>query len=874
MKPTKLTICAFGPYSKKCVIDFEKLGSDGIFLITGDTGSGKTTIFDAISFALYGEGSGGNDRRNSKSFRSDYASPKDETYVEYEFSHKGKNYIVKRSPEYMREKMRGTGTTLSSAAAFFECVETGEQADRIDDVNAKIISLIGLNRGQFAQTVMIAQGDFLKILNAKSDERKKLFQKIFKTEIYGKIQDKLKEMNSDFKNKDAEIKGDILSALGSIFCEEEFEHYSEMQLYKSDVKYLSLAINCADELTMWERRKKEKKVEKKELLSRKIEVLTRKTESAKSVNGDFEIFEKCKSDILDFESRKNEICDLTKKLENAKKAQFLQPYEIFAEQCKNNEQKLENEIKICRDNLKKRETDFENIKDEYEKSKKEYEKLSDLQNEIHILQGILPELEKIEKNAKALKKCEERQKILYGESIKKAEEYLNIKKAYYDSQCGILAQELKDGEPCPVCGAKNHPSPAKLPRISASKGQTEAAEKARNVAENKFKEAESETQKIKTIISEAQKNIENSGFSAGISLSEIKTQAETKKQQAKNIQKNYDEKLKKFDNTKLETEKIKTTLESSKKQLCQAEKSRKKAVLDFEERLAQSGFSDAKEYENAKNYIKDIKKFESEIKDYGENKKAAQKAFEDYKIKLEGKEKTDIAPMEAELLQFKQELKQAENAVLTYEKRLAVNEEALGRLKKADKAKEKNDGQWKYVNELYRAVSGQLSQKVKISFETYVQQYYFKQVVAAANKRLTVLTEGEFVLRCKPEAKNMRSQMGLDLDVYDSSTGLWRDVSTLSGGESFMASMAMALGLSDVVQAQSGEIRLECMFIDEGFGSLDENSLRQAVKVLSKLADGKRTVGVISHMAELKERIDKKIIVEKTIGGSNVRIEA
>lgn len=874
MKPTKLTICAFGPYSKKCVIDFEKLGSDGIFLITGDTGSGKTTIFDAISFALYGEGSGGNDRRNSKSFRSDYASPKDETYVEYEFSHKGKNYIVKRSPEYMREKMRGTGTTLSGAAAFFECVETGEQADRIDDVNAKIISLIGLNRGQFAQTVMIAQGDFLRILNAKSDERKKLFQKIFKTGIYGGIQNKLKEMNSDFKNKDAEIKAEILSALGSIFCEEEFEFHNEMQLYKSDVKYLSLATDCAEKLTNWEREIKEKKVEKKENLSGKIEELTREIQSAKSVNEDFKIFEKCKTDILNFESRKNEILDLTEKLESAKKAQILQSYENFAEQCKNSEKKLSGETKICEENLKKCTTDFENIKNEFEISKKEYEKLNDLQSEIHILNSIVPEFEKIEKNAKIYEKCEKLQKKLCDDSIRKAEEYLRVKKAYYDSRCGILAQELKENEPCPVCGAKNHPSPAKLPQISASKEQTEEAEKARNKAENDLKKAESETQKIKTIISEAKKNIENSGFSTDISLGEIKTQAEAKKQQARNIQKDYDEKSKKFENTKLETEKLKVTLESGKKQLCEAAENSKKAALEFEEKLAQSGFFDFNEYESAKNYVADIKNFEREIKEYGENKKAAQKAFEDYKIKLEGKEKTDIAPMEEEFLQLKEELKQAENAVLTYEKRLAVNEEALGRLQKAGSTKAKNDEKWKYVNELYRAVSGQLSQKVKISFETYVQQYYFKQVVAAANKRLTVLTEGEFVLRCKPEAKNMRSQMGLDLDVYDSSTGLWRDVSTLSGGESFMASMSMALGLSDVVQAQSGEIRLECMFIDEGFGSLDENSLRQAVKVLSKLADGKRTVGVISHMAELKERIDKKIIVEKTMGGSQVKIEA
>ena len=178
------------------------------------------------------------------------------------------------------------------------------------------------------------------------------------------------------------------------------------------------------------------------------------------------------------------------------------------------------------------------------------------------------------------------------------------------------------------------------------------------------------------------------------------------------------------------------------------------------------------------------------------------------------------------------------------------------------------------INDLYRTVSGQKAgEKGKLNFETYVQQYYFKEVVAAANKRLTVLTDGGFVLRCKESAKNLRSQSGLDLDVYDINTMQWRDVSTLSGGESFMASMALALGLSDVVQNQSGQIRLESMFIDEGFGSLDENALRQAIGLLSKLADGKRMIGVISHVAELKERIDQKVVVTKTRTGSEIRME-
>ena len=207
-------------------------------------------------------------------------------------------------------------------------------------------------------------------------------------------------------------------------------------------------------------------------------------------------------------------------------------------------------------------------------------------------------------------------------------------------------------------------------------------------------------------------------------------------------------------------------------------------------------------------------------------------------------------------------------------RRLALNESALKELRDVRRLQTSHAGEWAVLDDLYRAVSGQLSQKVKITFETYVQQYYFKQVVAAANKRLTLLTDGMFVLRLKEEARDRRSQAGLDLDVFDRSTGQWRDVTTLSGGESFMASLALALGLSDVVQAESGGVRLEAMFIDEGFGTLDENALRNALELLSRLADGDRLIGIISHMPELRDRIDKKIVVRKHLWGAQATIEA
>ena len=197
MRPLKLTISAFGPFPKETLIDFERLGDSGIFLITGDTGAGKTTIFDAMSFALYGEASGGKERRSSKSFRSDHASPGTPTFVELEFVHKGMHYRVKRSPEYMRPKLHGEGFTKAASYAEFSCLETGEALSNVSEVQSRILGLLNLTQDQFAQTVMIPQGDFLRILNAGSDERKRLFQKLFGTELYARVQEELKVMDSD-----------------------------------------------------------------------------------------------------------------------------------------------------------------------------------------------------------------------------------------------------------------------------------------------------------------------------------------------------------------------------------------------------------------------------------------------------------------------------------------------------------------------------------------------------------------------------------------------------------------------------------------------------------------------------------------------------
>ena len=318
----------------------------------------------------------------------------------------------------------------------------------------------------------------------------------------------------------------------------------------------------------------------------------------------------------------------------------------------------------------------------------------------------------------------------------------------------------------------------------------------------------------------------------------------------------------------------KAALENAEKRRADIEAALEAQQAEFAAGLSALGFAGAEEYERAKMPARDMDALDAQLRARRERLRSLTDRLEALTEKLAGAERTELEALEATAAAAQRASRAAGEAAAAMKSAAAADEEAIARIRELSARRAEAQRRWAVVKEVYDTVSGQVSRRVKISFETYVQQYYFKQVIAAANKRLTVLTDGMFVLRVKEEARNMRSQAGLDLDVLDRSTGLWRDVSTLSGGESFMASLALALGLADTVQSRSGGVRLDAMFIDEGFGTLDENSLRQAMELLTRLAGGRRLVGVISHMAELKERIDKKVVVTKTAAGSALRIEA
>ncbi len=903
MKPILLTFEAFGPYASKTTVDFTKFGEDGVFLVTGDTGAGKTTIFDAISFALYGQGSGGADRRNAKSFRSDYAAPSQETFAEYTFSHKNKTYKIKRTPEYERPKLRGEGTTTQSATAEFICFDTGEVLSKIDEIDTRVAEIIGLTQKQFARTVMIAQGDFLKILNADSEERKKLFRKLFNTAPYEELQIMLKKKKDELDTAEGALLGHLDAAVRGISAEADSEvAVAGTASLRETIAYIkeAVAAKAAGQILIGalprlaEQLGHLVKAEKNKVAS--CDAALQKCSAAQAaISAEIAEQKRLSADIAEAQAQQAELGVLVaKKADMLEKQTALDSARGAALLCHSEALLLQNEkflasakaelaaaqeqiaeaskaLPLCEARLKQAEAEIT----ETDEILRRIEKLTTANT-------LLADYEEKQQNLASLK---DRVTMLMAQSKTAEDEYSRIKTAFIYSQSGLLASQLEENMPCPVCGSLSHPAPAKLADNSVTEKDLQNAEKKRNQLEKSLRDDSAACASASTEVANIEKQLADADVAATGNTSVAELSADISREisalnnQRLQLKSNLDSAKKDYDTKLLALEKATASKEHAEKSLAEYSAEQSKLAADFEVELALRGFTSREAFLSAKLPEEAMASLEAELRLYGEacasveaQLAALTSRITDNKTGLPRVPK-DLASLTAELDIINAQFSQTSAEKTELSKSLALNERAIKEIKEISRTMETVSKERAIVTDLYKTASGQTYGKAKLSFETYVQQYYFKQVIAAANKRLTALTEGLFVLRCKTDAKNMRSQSGLDLDVFDRGTGLWRDVSTLSGGESFMASLALALGLSDVVQSRSGGIRLDSMFIDEGFGSLDENALRQAINMLSRLADGKRLIGVISHMSELKERIDKKIIVKKKISGSEIIME-
>jgi len=862
MKPLLLVMKAFGPYGKEAIVDFEKIGHHGLYLITGDTGAGKTTIFDAISFALYGEGAGGKERRQAKSFRSDYASKEYETVVEFTFEHKNNLYKVTRQPEYLRPKQRGDGFTTKPASAILECLDSGEVYSRLDTTNKKIIDIIGLTKDQFNQTMMIAQGDFLKILKAKSDERKQLFQKLFNTQIYEQLQEKLKELNTKYQSEVDAYHRDIEHYYQQLTGEQTFDvyHVEEAITYLEE-KNQELKKDLEDKLLI-----QKNQTSKHHHL---IEVMT----EAKLVNEQFANLTKKEQELLLLQQQESLMKENEKQIALIKRTITVQPKYQDYERISNEIILTNQSIDAYKQQLNLFESEFEVLKPQYEKASENYQTLGAIASQIESLEKIEPLLLSYQDNIKKLeqlRKDELQIQMIYTDAQKK---YLEGKTDFYKNQYGIIASELKENEPCPICGSTTHPSMAKLANNAITQQDLERLEKRQEDARNKYQQAKDRVLKMETKIHSLKEQMEVNHIDVSMKISKLQDMIYNLKTKEKSIKDHYDSLTFKVNKNEQNKQKVTGLLQAKTEQLKKLHEEEKVGLSRFLEALKDNGFSNVDEYQNSSQDEKLMKRLEKECLAYNQQVISLSDFISTTKQQLQDKQIQDLSNHEQNIALLKLELDQLDKEISSLRIQAKQFNDIKKGLNELSKKKSAIYEKWTLVHDLHMVISGQEKGKAKLRFETYVQRYYFKQVIAAANKRLTVLTNGTFILRCKEDAQNLRAQSGLDLDVYDRTTGVWRDVSTLSGGESFMASLALALGLSDVVSSQSGQIRLDAMFIDEGFGSLDETSLQQALSLLQSLSDGHRLIGIISHVSELKECIEKKIIISKTSHGSKINIE-
>ena len=872
MKPIKVTLSAFGPYASETTIDFSAFGEDGIFLIAGDTGAGKTTIFDAISFALYGEASGGKERRKSKSFRSDYAAAKTETFVEMTFSHRNEVWCILRNPEYERPKLSGEGMTTQSANARLTNLSTGEVIEGLRDVNDKIYDLLGLTQDQFTQTVMIAQGDFLKILNASSDDRKMLFQKLFNTSIFANLQRKLQEMNSACWREKEDLDRRITIASGKIDPEPDSPERNSIHLYQADAKYADLLIECLERLISSEKAAHNQASQEKDAADQEENRLIAAIEQGKAINADYDALEKTTLALHDLLDHQAEMDELAEKLAMARKAHALAADEAILSANTSEIQKQQKELAQAKEALQEAEKSLPEAEAKKKIADSHASEADSLLAEIKQLTDVIPVLTDLDTQQKKLKKHQNRIQKLLEVSTQADAAYSQAKEGYYRSQAGLLATELQDGKPCPVCGALVHPSPARLNDTAVTKEDMEQADQHHRQAADDLHKATAELASVQALISAAKTRLQELNIAENETEAGLEQKIKLEKELARTYRDAIEQTAEELKNLQIIIEKNRVTVENGQQRLVVLQHSAEELLRTFHEYILSAGFEGEREYQLAKLPEASMAQTEAELRAYGEKKKSLADQEAAYKMKLVGKERIDIISLEQQK-ETQQTIKDtAGKTEAALAKKLTIHEDSLKEIRDARKQKKRKEDHWAVVRDLYNCCAGIAggNRRAKLTFEAYVQQYYFKQVVSAANKRLTVLTDGLFTLRCKEEARDRVHQSGLDLDVLDRGTGLWRDVSTLSGGESFLASLALALGLSDIVQSQSGAIRMDAMFIDEGFGTLDDNALRNSLQVLSDLADGKRLIGIISHVHDLEERIDKQIIVSKTLRGSKI----
>lgn len=871
MKPLKLTMSAFGPYADVACVDFTLLGDSGVFLVTGDTGAGKTTIYDAISFALYGEASGGSERRAGKSFRSDYAGIDTETYVEFTFEQKGRHYTITRSPEYERRKKRGEGTAKAAASVCLTCEETGDIKTRQDEVRAAVLDIIGLDRKQFAQTVMLPQGNFLAILNAATEERRTLFRQIFGTAVYSQLQEQLRQMNSQLRQQQDQLDLLISESAAQITCTADYERAEELAQYKENVVHAEKLLTLADEYTQELSAQAEELRAAVEKLRLSEEQQAAAIAEATERNKRFAALENSRARLTQLTGQEEQIAAQRAELTAAGRAKDAAPFYVRFCDKKTQLESSKKRIEQHKKDIEKHKPLFEEAKNQAEQAKQLAPECDAQKLRIEKGTTINDLLSSLNEHRKKLDTAQKAAVKAHEDYLRADELFRALYNRFWAGQAGIMAASLTEGVPCPVCGSLSHPTPAASATDTPAKSEVDAAEqKSRTARDNDASKAQAAAT-LQTEIDAIVRQLKELGADPESDLDTIERGLRSIKTRLAEMNAFIQKAEKQLADAQTEDARLAALLRAEEQSAARLAEELEAALAEYKEKLTSCGFESEADYLAARRDERIIAQLDKSVSQYEKDLAVCRSSIAELTAALEGSKPADIDALNAKKEQTSGERRTLDTKERELSALIRRNSDALRGLGANLKKKQQSSGKYAIVNDLYLTACGRQSGASKMNFETYIQRYYFMQVVAAANKRLTTLTDGMYTLRCKEVPSNLVEKSGLDLDVLDRNTGCWRDVSTLSGGESFMASLALALGLADTVQ--SGGVRLDSMFIDEGFGSLDETALRQALDVLNNLSGGRRLIGVISHVGELKQRIDKRIIIRKTSRGSTIDIE-
>ncbi len=1173
MRPIALTMRSFGSYGKETTTRFDGLNQN-LFLITGDTGAGKTTIFDAIVFALYGETGSSSNKKDGVVLQSQFTAYDREPFVELVFAEQGgfspnqrsvygksggrksvsdKNhmvadttiseeeafqadtginveevfladgvdemsgsavYKVRRVPRHLRLLTRGSGkgsaTREVTGSVSLTMPDGTEYPSK--ETDKKLEEIVGLTKGQFMQVAMIAQGEFMELLRAKSDDKKVIFRKLFHTDLYRKIEEELANRRREKEKEMDEIRTTCRTEAAHVSVPEDYGKAAEVnrlkkQLTAGEMTALDAFLEALDELCAY-LKAEQKKAETLRKTAKTQEIAKRNAyTNAQSLAQVYAQLEAAQKELAGYEAQKAEMEEVRRQIASLRAvAEIRNEYRLYcdakktvdaseraisemeealpaqkeglqeAEKNQESQQKLSEEQQMefarTRERVKqalelfwKMEEANQKIKENEEALiaarkaadagrsrlermeaqeagwRRQEQELSGVPEQMALWNGRketsvrlaehLEEVKSLRKNEKTQERRWEKARREYTEADAAYQnaraKYEALRKLYLDEQAGILASDLKDGLPCPVCGSVEHPHPAAAPmgemgeisqdvlngleaeaqRLAGDQQKKAAASQtaAGSLAEKREsarRELEKLCRELAAVGADFRKELAESSYAAfGISmerntavgdasaskamnaenriagasawnrgqelgkpgeaaeaeqvikqaadwllawqkqLEAEKTGLEQKLAQLTAVRKNLsgaDAKKQKLKETAeaadaAVTEAL-TRLEGSRQKqkalaeqsgsyaskeaaegaLKAAEQAKKKqeaisraasetaktakqkvdrttALLkkyrtefpgqqqlclerqtSYESCMRQKGLTEEQWKAFAAQHAPEEEKaLQSRVDRYTQNRIAANSRIEAAQETIGGRPRPEPEALNAELKRAEEQLASAEAALSHISGIRQSDEETRSSLER--KLGERRTAVEEHIrlDTLYRLVSGNVKDS-RMDLETFVQRYYMERILHAANRRFLEMSGGQFELRMVDvELAGKGKNRGLDLMVYSTVTGKEREIRTLSGGESFMAALSLALGMADQIQQSTAAIHLDMMFIDEGFGSLDDHSRNQAVRVLKEMAGGDRLIGIISHVTELKQEIDDQLLVTKDETGSHVK---